>query len=111
MAAFFRKARRKNFDLAILNAAFLAKLNGNKIESITAVFGGADQVLGTTPLNFTFTTTVKLGYNELLGTDPFFGVRYNRNSLCSKLTNLSQKSVRHNRVLVNNRVRYNRVVL
>jgi len=48
-AAFFRKARRKNFDLAILNAAFLAKLNGNNIEKITVVFGGADQVFVAMP--------------------------------------------------------------
>jgi len=49
LAAFFRKARRKNFDLAILNAAFFAKLNENKIERISIVFGGEDQVFATIP--------------------------------------------------------------
>ncbi len=37
------------------------------------------------------------------------GVRYNRVNLCAKITNLPLKSVRYNRVFVNNRVRYNRV--
>lgn len=45
MAAFFRKSRRKTFDLAILNAAFLAKVADNKIEKVEIVFGGSDQVL------------------------------------------------------------------
>ncbi len=54
--------------------------------------------------------TVKLGYNEQLGTGHFFvmtEVRYNRVSLCTKITNLISKSVRYNRVFVNNRVCYN----
>ncbi len=38
-------------------------------------------------------------------------VRYNRVNLSSKMTNMSLKSVRYNRVFVNNRVRYNRVSL
>ena len=44
-AAFFRKSRRKTLDLAILNAAFYAKMDGNKIERITVTFGGSDQIL------------------------------------------------------------------
>ncbi len=39
------------------------------------------------------------------------GVRYNRVTLCTKMTNLPQKSVHYNRVFVKNRVRYNRVSL
>ncbi len=60
---------------------------------------------------------MKLGYNEQLGTDQFSslvgytGVRYNQVNLCTKITNLTRKSVRYNRVFVNNRVRYNRVSL
>jgi hypothetical protein len=50
-AAFFRKSRRKMFDLAILNAAFFARLEGNKIQKIQAVFGGSDQVLVNSNLN------------------------------------------------------------
>jgi hypothetical protein len=46
--------------------------------------------------------TVKLGYNEQ---GPAIFVRYNRVHLCTKITNLTQKSVRYNRV------RYNRVSL
>jgi hypothetical protein len=37
------------------------------------------------------------------------GVCYNQVNLCSETTNLPLKSVRYNRVFVNNRVRYNRV--
>ena len=44
-AAFFRKSRRKTLDLAILNAAFYAKMNGNKIASVNVAFGGSDQIL------------------------------------------------------------------
>ena len=44
-AAFFRKSRRKAFDLAILNAAFCAKIVDNRIEDPKIVFGGSDQVL------------------------------------------------------------------
>jgi hypothetical protein len=44
---------------------------------------------------------VKLGYNK-----PAIFVRYNRVNLCTKITNLTLKSVRYNRVFVNNRVRY-----
>ncbi len=47
-----------------------------------------------------FVTTIKLGYNELLGT----GLRCNRVNLCCKLTNLPYKSVRYYRVFVYNRV-------
>ena len=50
-AAFFRKSRRKMFDLAILNAAFLAKLEGNKIQQVKVVFGGSDQILVNTNIN------------------------------------------------------------
>jgi hypothetical protein len=39
------------------------------------------------------------------------GVRYNRVNFCTKMTNFAYKSVRYNRVYVNNRVRYNRVSL
>ncbi len=40
---------------------------------------------------------------------PAIFVRYNRVNLCSKMTNLPKKSVRYNRVFVNNRVCYNRI--
>ncbi len=36
------------------------------------------------------------------------GVRYNKVNLCTKMTNSTKKSVRYNRVLVNNRVCYNK---
>ncbi len=39
------------------------------------------------------------------------GVRYKRVNLCSKMTDLPIKSVRYNRVFVNNRVHFNRVSL
>ena len=39
------------FDLAILNAAFFAKFEGNKIQKVQAVFGGSDQILVNTNLN------------------------------------------------------------
>jgi hypothetical protein len=39
------------------------------------------------------------------------GVRYCRVNLCTKMTTMSSKTVRYNRVFVNNRVRYNRVSL
>ncbi len=42
---------------------------------------------------------------------PAIFVRYNRVNLCTKMTNLPQKSVRYNQMFVNNRVRYNRVSL
>ncbi len=42
---------------------------------------------------------------------PVSKVRYNRVNLCSKMTNLPQKSVQNNQVFVNNRVCYNRVWL
>ncbi len=42
---------------------------------------------------------------------PAIFVRYNRVNLCIKMTNSPSKSVRHNHVFVNNRVRYNRVSL
>ncbi len=38
-------------------------------------------------------------------------VRYNRISLCTKLTNFTAKTVRYNRVFVNNRVHFNRASL
>ncbi len=38
-------------------------------------------------------------------------IRYNRVNLCTKMTNLTSKTVRYNRVFVNNRVRYSRVSL
>jgi hypothetical protein len=38
-------------------------------------------------------------------------VRNNRVNMCSKIANFPLKSVRYNRVFVNNRVRYNRVSL
>jgi hypothetical protein len=34
--------------------------------------------------------------------------RYNRVNFCTKMTNLTTKTVRYNRVFVNNRVHYNR---
>ncbi len=61
--------------------------------------------------------TVKLGYNEqvtFVRYKPGFvitGVRYNQVNLCYKKSNLNKKSVRYNRVFVNNRVRHNRVSL
>jgi hypothetical protein len=42
---------------------------------------------------------------------PAIFVRYNRVKLCAKMTNLPLKSIRYNRVFVNNQVRYNRVSL
>jgi hypothetical protein len=42
---------------------------------------------------------------------PAIFVRYNRVDLCNKMTSSTSKTVRYNYVLVNNRVRYNRVSL
>ena len=44
-AAFFRKSRRKTFDLSICNAAFVARVVDNKISSVDVVFGGTDHTL------------------------------------------------------------------
>lgn len=44
VAAFFKKSRRKSFDLAILNIAILAKLKGNVVEDIRVSIGGAEEV-------------------------------------------------------------------
>ena len=44
-AAFFRKSRRKTFDLSILNAAFVARIAGDAISSVDVVFGGSDHAL------------------------------------------------------------------
>ncbi len=43
--------------------------------------------------------------------EPAIFVRYNQVNLCTKMTNLTLKCVRYNRVFVNNRVRYNRASL
>ncbi len=51
---------------------------------------------------------MKLGYN-ISGLAIF--LCYNRGTLCTKVTNLALKSVYCKRVFVNNRVRYNRVLL
>jgi hypothetical protein len=59
--------------------------------------------------NGIFINTDKPGYKEQLGIGHF--VRYNLIYLCAKITNLTLKSVRYNRVFINNRVRYNRVSL
>ncbi len=42
---------------------------------------------------------------------PVIFVRYNRVFLCTKITKLTLKYVRHNRVFVKNRVPYNRISL
>jgi hypothetical protein len=43
--AFYKKSHRKTFDLAILNAAFVASIENHKIRSIKIVFGGSDQAI------------------------------------------------------------------
>ena len=42
---FYKKARRSEFDLAILNMGILAKFIGNRIEFIKIAFGGSDNLL------------------------------------------------------------------
>jgi hypothetical protein len=60
--------------------------------------------------------TVNFCCNEQLDRDrPILfvitGVRYNRVNLCTKMTNLTSKCVRYNRVFVNNRVCFNQLLL
>ena len=42
---FYKKARRSEFDLAILNVGILAKFIGHRIEFIKIAFGGSDNLL------------------------------------------------------------------
>jgi xanthine dehydrogenase iron-sulfur cluster and FAD-binding subunit A len=44
VAAFFKKSRRKTFDLAVLNIALLAKMQSSIIEDIRVAIGGAEEV-------------------------------------------------------------------
>jgi hypothetical protein len=65
---------------------------------------------GTMPLS----TTVKLVYDELLGTNHFVRYKrgcYNRVNMCTNTINLTLKCVYYNREFVNNRGRYNLVSL
>ncbi len=44
VAGFYKKSRRKTFDLSVINMALLAKLRSNVVEEIRVALGGAEEV-------------------------------------------------------------------